>query len=245
MDVFRYLQQPTTIFNMKSVAILSLLASVAVASPVAIAEPVAITLDARQSSSTTRTELEDGSSSACPKAIFICARGSNEAGNMGTLVCPFTANKLETDLGAANVWVQGVGGAYDAGLAANLLPAGTSAGAITEGKRLFNLAASKCPKTPVVAAGYSQGAALMASAVSGLSSTVMTQIKGVALFGYTKNQQNGGKIPNFSSAKTAVYCNEGDLVCDGTLIVQAPHLQYSDTAATTAPAFLEAQLKKA
>ncbi|CAE7174277.1 Cutinase [Pyrenophora teres f. teres] len=237
---------------MKSVAILSLLASIAIASPVAIpvpvaepvAEPLTLKLDARQASAT-RTELESGSSSACPKAIFIFARGSNEAGNMGALVGPFTANKLENDLGAANVWVQGIGGPYDAGLAANILPAGTTAAAITEGKRLFNLAASKCPNTPVVAGGYSQGAALMAGAIPGLSATVQNQIKGVVLFGYTKNKQNGGKIPNFPSSKTAIYCNSGDLVCDGTLIVQPPHLQYSDTAANAAPTFLKAQLAKA
>jgi len=85
----------------------------------------------------------------------------------------------------------------------------------------------------------------MAGAISGLTTTVQNQIKGVVLFGYTKNQQNAGKIPNFPSSKTAIYCNEGDLVCEGTLIVQPTHLQYSDTAATTAPAFLEAQLAKA
>ena len=85
----------------------------------------------------------------------------------------------------------------------------------------------------------------MAGAISGLTTTVQNQIKGVALFGYTKNQQNNGQIPNFPPAKTAIYCNQGDLVCSGTLIVAAPHLQYSNTAATTAPAFLEAQLAKA
>ena len=74
---------------MKSIAILSLIASIAIASPVAIPapvaepapEPITLRLDARQASAT-RTELESGSSSACPKAIFIFARGSNEAGNM-------------------------------------------------------------------------------------------------------------------------------------------------------------------
>ncbi|KAL7774218.1 hypothetical protein CFE70_005130 [Pyrenophora teres f. teres 0-1] len=71
----------------------------------------------------------------------------------------------------------------------------------------------------------------MAGAIPGLSATVQNQIKGVVLFGYTKNKQNGGKIPNFPSSKTAIYCNSGDL--------------YSDTAANAAPTFLKAQLAKA
>ena len=38
-------------------------------------------IETRQSSST-RSELESGSSSNCPKVIFIFARASTEAGNM-------------------------------------------------------------------------------------------------------------------------------------------------------------------
>jgi cutinase len=74
---------------MKSFALLSLFASLALTSPIAVAVPVAapadepklITLEARQSSATSN-ELETGSSAACPRTIFIFARGSTEAGNM-------------------------------------------------------------------------------------------------------------------------------------------------------------------
>jgi cutinase len=52
---------------------------------------------------------------------------------------PNVADGLKSDY-RNNVWVQGVGGPYDAGLAANFLPAGTSQGAIDEAKRLFNMA---------------------------------------------------------------------------------------------------------
>ena len=64
-------------------------------------------------------------------------------------------NALETRYGAANVWVQGVGGPYGATLADNFLPRGSSAAAIREGLRLLNLANSKCPNSKVVAGGYS------------------------------------------------------------------------------------------
>jgi cutinase len=70
---------------MKVFTIISILTNLAIATPIAVPAPVAvpepITLDARQSGAT-RNELETGSSASCPRAIFIFARGSTEAGNM-------------------------------------------------------------------------------------------------------------------------------------------------------------------
>ena len=161
-------------------------------------------------------------------------------------------------LGAANVWVQGVGGRYTASLADNALPAGTSSAAIAEMTALFQLAYSKCPNAKIVAGGYSQGAALTAATISALSSTIRNKIVGVVLFGYTKvrgdhltclqgpeltsfptqNLQNAGRIPNYPADRTKVFCNVGDLVCTGTLIVALPHLMYGTDAAGAAPRFL-------
>jgi cutinase len=113
---------------------------------------------------------------------------------------------------------------------------------IREGVRLFQLAQSKCPGTPVVAGGYSQGAALIAAAVSDLSGATQEQVKGVTLFGYTKNQQNGGRIPNYPTDRTKVFCALGDLVCEGTLIVVAPHLTYNDDARGPGAEFLASKI---
>ncbi|KZL82629.1 cutinase [Colletotrichum incanum] len=228
---------------MKFLAIVSLAVTLAAAAPVevAVVDAGVADLEIRQTGST-RNELESGSSSACPKVIYIFARASTEPGNMGISAGPAVADALESRYGATQVWVQGVGGPYSADLASNFLPDGTSRAAINEAKRLFTLANTKCPNSAVVAGGYSQGTAVMASSISGLSSTIQNQIKGVVLFGYTKNLQNLGRIPNFPSSKTEVYCAATDAVCFGTLFILPAHFLYQTEAAVSAPRFLAARI---
>ncbi|KAK4647363.1 uncharacterized protein QC761_0000170 [Podospora bellae-mahoneyi] len=183
----------------------------------------------------TANELLDGG--PCPKVIFIYARGSTEGGNLGSLGSP-TGVALDAAFGEANVWVQGVGGAYSANLLDNLLSEGTTTAAINEMKSLLIRANSLCPQAKIVAGGYSQGAALAGAAISQSSATIREQIKGVVLYGWTKNQQNNGKIPNYPAARLKVYCESGDLVCNGSLIVLPAHGTYADEAADEAPKFL-------
>ena len=71
----------------------------------------------------------------------------------GTGVGPALAAALEASY-PGDIWIQGVGGPYTAGLTPNLLPKGTTQGAIDEAKRLFNMANSKCPDSTVVTGGY-------------------------------------------------------------------------------------------
>ena len=102
----------------------------------------------------------------------------------------------------------------------------------------FNDANQKCPDAVLIAGGYSQGAALAAASVTDVDAGIREKIAGVVLFGYTKNLQNRGKIPSYPEDRTKVFCNAGDLVCTGSLIVAAPHLAYQSAASGAAPEFL-------
>ena len=68
---------------------------------------------------------------------------------MGPTVCKGLKKNFDNDVAC-----QGVGGAYSAGLAENVMPAGTTAGAIAEATKMFTEASSKCPQAILVAGGY-------------------------------------------------------------------------------------------
>ncbi|KKK14716.1 hypothetical protein P175DRAFT_0438940 [Aspergillus ochraceoroseus IBT 24754] len=195
----------------------------------AIASPVPAT-DIQRRQSTSANDLENG---VCKGVTFIFARGSTETGNLGYIVGPGVCSNLKAKLGG-DVACQGVGGAYTAGLTPNFLPQNTDQASINAATDMFNMANTKCPNTQIVAGGYSQGSAVMDNAIQALPADLRAKVKGVALFGFTRNLQDGGKIPNYPAGQTKVYCAIGDLVCDGTLVITAAHLTYGLDAGNAA-----------
>jgi hypothetical protein len=68
---------------------------------------------------------------------------------MGPIVC----NGLKKDF-PDKVICQGVGQPYSAGLAENVMPAGTTPAAIGEATKMFTTANSKCANSIIVFGGY-------------------------------------------------------------------------------------------
>lgn len=196
-------------------------------------------LETRQLGRTTANEFVEG---GCRDTIFLFARGSGERGNIGGIVGPATANALRDELGAESVAIQGID--YDTIIGANALPGGTSRTSMALLRNMINDAASHCPNSFIVTGGYSQGAAVNHRATENRETSVQDRIAGVVLFGDTQNQQDGGPIPNFPAEKVTIFCNRGDLVCQGQLVVVGAHLAFQGD---TGPAgtFLADQVRAA
>ncbi|CAJ2503388.1 Uu.00g107820.m01.CDS01 [Anthostomella pinea] len=179
----------------------------------------------RQSGSTTANEFLDG---GCRDLIFIFARGSTQAGNIGDDPGPQVIAQLKVALGDTYVAAQGFD--YPALLIDNLRNGGCDPADAADMLALINQAASECPDSAIAVSGYSQGAALVHASVEDATTAVKNQIVAAVTFGDTQRQQDGDQIPNFDTGKTLILCHDGDEVCDGTLIITAAHGGYDDLA---------------
>lgn len=205
--------------------------------------------------STTENEFYDG---GCRDVILFFARGTDQSGNIvssnlfsaqstvkeltnvkGDMPGVDLVSQLKTALGDDVVAAQGVN--YPAALLDNLLEGGTDLTYATDLGNNITAAASECPDAQFVVSGYSQGAAIVHGAIPDLSDAVKAQIAAAVTFGDTRKEQDGGQIPDFDTSKTLIICNDGDLVCNGTLIITEAHTEYNATV-PTAVSFIQSKV---
>ncbi|KAI1343455.1 carbohydrate esterase family 5 protein [Xylariaceae sp. FL0016] len=174
---------------------------------------------------TTENEFLDG---GCRDLIFIFARGSTQDGNVGDDPGPQVISQLKAALGDSAVAAQGVD--YPALLIDNLRAGGCDPADAADMRALITQAATQCPDAAIAVSGYSQGAALVHASIEDATDAVRAKIVAAVTFGDTQKEQDDNQIPNFDPNKTLILCHDGDLVCDGTLIVTDNHYDYSDLA---------------
>jgi len=174
---------------------------------------------------TTYNEYVDG---GCRDVIIFFARGTTEPGNVGDSPGPQTIDLLKAALGEDVVAGQGID--YSASLLGNLYEGGCPPDEAADMAALITDAATSCPSAQLLVSGYSQGAAMVHRSIEQLSASVRGQIAAAVTYGDTQNQQDGAQIPNYPVAKTLIICHDGDLVCDGTLIITGEHSGYEEQA---------------
>lgn len=141
----------------------------------ALASPI----DARAAdlTSTTQNDLQQGGN--CAQNIVIFARGTTEAGNVGSLTGPPFFQSLAQQVGAENLAVQGVDYAADI---PGFLAGGDAAGSQTMAQ-LTQQAVQQCPQSKVLMSGYSQGSQVVHNAAAMLPADVSSKVAGAVLFG--------------------------------------------------------------
>lgn len=129
----------------------------AVPTPVEEAEPTIEGLELLQQASNTDVikrytsgDTANDLSGTCRAITVVFARGTTESGNVGSIAGPPFFQALNSRLGANNIAVQGVN--YPATVAGYL--AGGDRGGAASLANLASTAASKCPNTKIVLAGY-------------------------------------------------------------------------------------------
>jgi cutinase len=132
---------------------------------------------------------------------------------------------LKVIFGPTNVATEGVD--YLGLPQTNFVTGGADLAGIGLMQVLLSTAATLCPSSVIVASGYSQGAALTHRAIEGLNQNIKDRIAGVVTFGDTQTLQDGEHILGYPLNKTLIICNQGDVICAGTLWVVPIHFDYT------------------
>ncbi|KAI0096446.1 cutinase-domain-containing protein [Nemania sp. FL0031] len=160
----------------------------------------------------------------CRPVIFVFAKATYEPGNLGGTIGPALSDGLKLVFGVGNVATQGVD--YYGLIGGNYYPGGAPPWGIYDMQAIITSATS-CPHSKIVVSGYSQGAAIVHRAIEALAPEVQARIAGVVTFGDTQTLQDGGRIVGFPANRTLIICNNGDIICVGTMVPIYPvHWDY-------------------
>ncbi|KAH8666916.1 cutinase-domain-containing protein [Xylariales sp. PMI_506] len=188
-------------------------------------------------STTTSNEIIDGD--GCEDVVLIFARGTLQPGNIGDMPAILLSNGLIEAVSGGSVSVQGVN--YPAGLLTNLDPGGCSATDAAGMAKMITNVTTACPSSQIVVAGYSQGAAMVHASISMLTAAEQERITAAVTFGDTQAEQTDFTIGSLPASKVKIFCNSGDLVCDGVLLITTAHLNYN-TSVPDAVSFITSLL---
>ncbi|CZS76986.1 unnamed protein product [Fusarium graminearum] len=166
-------------------------------------------------------------SGECKDVTVIFARGTTEAGNVGTAAGPPFFKALGEKIGQDKLAVQGVD--YSASIA-GIMQMGDKAGS-EKMASLVTEAVKKCPKTKIVMSGYSQGAMLVHNAARALPAETTAKVAAVLNFGDPFQRQAIQGVP---ADRVKIICHAGDGVCAGTAAITPDHLTYSKDAGAAA-----------
>ncbi|KAI4099499.1 MAG: hypothetical protein LQ339_005926 [Xanthoria mediterranea] len=176
------------------------------------------------SGSNTNTANDITNKTPCKALTVIFARGTNERGNIGSVIGPPLRRALQARMGAEKVNYQGVAVCGQCCCRSCHPLEGNANGGGNGGSLMVSLAQQalqQCPSTTIILSGYSQGGSVVHKA--GTLLTASTPIAAAVLFGDPANRSPVSNVRNLKQ-----YCNSGDRVCEApkSFAITAAHAAY-------------------
>ncbi|KAH9214871.1 putative cutinase [Leptodontidium sp. 2 PMI_412] len=175
--------------------------------PLTTSSPLNLSLFKRATDLTLTSQNDLTNGTPCKALTIIFARGTVSPGNVGENVGPPFFQAVANITGITNLAVQGVN--YSADIF------GFLAGGSASGSRTM----------------ATLGAQLVHNSAKLLSNVTAAKISSVVMFG---DPFNGTAVGNIPASKVVTYCHAGDNICEGGILVLAPHLNYGMDASAAA-----------
>ncbi|KAH7308345.1 putative cutinase [Rhexocercosporidium sp. MPI-PUGE-AT-0058] len=164
--------------------------------PFASSSPLDLSLVKRATDLTLTSQNDLTNGTPCKALTIIFARGTVSPGNVGENVGPPFFQAVANITGITNLAAQGVN--YSADIF------GFLAGGSASGSRTM----------------AALGAQLVHNSAKLLSAATAAKVSSVVMFG---DPFNGTAVTNIPASKVVTYCHAGDNICEGGIVVLAPH----------------------